>query len=82
MVQRCTNPNFRQWEDYGGRGITVCDEWRYDFEMFLYHMGPKPGPEYSLERVDNDYIYCPENCKWATRKEQQNNTRRNVSKKR
>lgn len=79
MKYRTSNPNCPQYKDYGGRGITVCDEWKDDFWMFVYHVGPKPGPEYSLDRVDNDYIYCPENCKWSTQKEQMNNTRRSVS---
>ena len=43
--------------------------------MFVYHMGDKPSPQHTLDRVDNDYIYCPENCRWATPKEQSNNTR-------
>jgi len=79
MIQRTTNQNNPQWKDYGGRGIIVCDEWRHDFEMFAYHMGPKPSPEYTLDRVDNDYIYCPENCRWASRTEQQNNNRKVVN---
>ena len=75
MRKRCNNPNHPNYKNYGGRGISVCEEWQNDFWMFVYHMGPKPSPEHSLDRVDNDYIYCPENCRWATQKEQINNRR-------
>lgn len=75
MKKRCYNPNAINYKNYGGRGITVCDEWKDNFEMFVYHMGPKPSPEHTLDRIDNDYIYCPENCKWSTKKEQQANRR-------
>jgi hypothetical protein len=75
MVSRCYNPQFAHYADYGGRGITVCDEWREDPWMFLLHMGPRPSNEHSVDRIDNEYIYCPENCKWSTQAEQNANRR-------
>jgi hypothetical protein len=73
---RCTNPNYEHFNRYGGRGITVCVRWQ-TFVNFLADMGRRPGPEYSLDRINNDGNYEPTNCRWATRKEQNRNTRRN-----
>jgi len=73
MIQRCTNPRNRQYKDYGGRGITVCDRWR-TFINFAADMGPRPG-SLTLERVDNNQGYRPDNCKWVTRREQNSNKR-------
>lgn len=72
MRSRCLNPNFKQWKDYGGRGITICPEWD-SYEQFAADMGPKPTQQHTLDRKNNDLGYCKGNCRWATRKEQQHN---------
>ena len=80
MISRCTNPNSPNWKDYGGRGITVCPQWQgpTGCQTFLHDMGRRPGPDYSLDRRDNNGNYTPENCRWATPVEQHGNTRRNI----
>ncbi|WP_192248456.1 hypothetical protein [Mesorhizobium caraganae] len=77
MRRRCLTPTYRQWADYGGRGITICPEWN-DFDQFVRDMGARPSPTHSLDRIDNDGNYEPGNCRWATKSEQQKNQRRAV----
>lgn len=75
MKQRCLNPRSAKYAYYGGRGITIYDRWRDSFEAFLADMGPRPGPGYSIDRLDPDGNYEPGNCRWATRAEQRANQR-------
>jgi hypothetical protein len=74
MHSRCENPNVAAYKNYGGRGITVCKRW-FKFERFYADMGPRPSPELTVERRDNDAGYTPANCYWATRKQQAANKR-------
>jgi hypothetical protein len=81
MIQRCTNPRYPEFHNYGGRGIKVCDRWlngedgKFGIECFLVDMGPRPAG-LSIDRIENDGNYEPGNCRWATQATQCQNTRR------
>jgi hypothetical protein len=74
IVQRCTNPNHESFHGYGGRGITITQEWRDDFSKFYNEIGECPGQGYSVDRIDNNKGYEPGNVRWATPEIQANNT--------
>ena len=78
MIQRCENPKSAGFASYGGRGITICREWRESYTRFLIDMGPRPSTAHSIERKNNDLGYAKNNCVWATRVEQSNNQRKTL----
>lgn len=83
MKNRCMNPKTPRFGDYGGRGISVCGRWlsgdgvRSGVECFIADMGCRPSDKHTLERIGNDLGYSPQNCRWATKAEQNRNTRAN-----
>lgn len=74
MKQRCTNPNDKKFNLYGGRGIKVCKQWQ-SFEGFIEGMGSRPGPKYSIDRRDSEGDYTPDNCRWTLIDVQNHNRR-------
>jgi len=75
IIQRCGKENSQGYDDYGARGISVCDRWKESYSNFLEDMGERPSPKHSIERLNNDGNYEPSNCKWATTQEQARNRR-------
>lgn len=81
MLTRCYNKNSKHYNIYGGRGIKVCDRWlpeNLGFEHFVSDMGERPSNMHTLDRINNDGDYCPENCRWATITQQSNNKRKSI----
>lgn len=74
MKERCTNTRHPSYKRYGGRGIKICSEWTRSFQRFYDDLGPRPGESYSLDRIDPNGNYEPDNCRWATSSQQSINT--------
>ncbi len=79
ILIRCFNPKARMYPRYGGRGITICDEWRNSFQAFFDHVGRRPSNKHSIDRIDNNGNYEPGNVRWVERKQQQQNISTNTN---
>ena len=75
IKKRCLDPKAEQFKNYGARGIGICAEWVNDYRAFYAHVGPRPSPKHSIDRIDNDGNYEPGNVRWATRTTQSRNSR-------
>lgn len=78
MIRRCYSKQHPSYPNYGGRGISVCPEWRASYAAFYASVGARPSPNHSLDRIDNEDGYKPSNCKWSTLQEQSRNKRTTV----
>lgn len=78
MKRRCLDPNYRAYRWYGALGVVVCEAWNNSFAAFLSDMGHRPSPQHTLDRIDPEGDYGPDNCRWATWKEQAANKRRTI----
>jgi hypothetical protein len=78
LKARCLNPRDQNWVNYGERGIGVCVEWQSSFVAFFEHVGPRPSPKHSIDRINNDGDYEPGNVRWATASQQARNKRRSA----
>lgn len=78
IIQRCENPKHDAYPLYGGRGVTICDRWRNDFDAFATDVGPRPSRQHTIDRIDNDGNYEPGNTRWATWSQQGRNRRNTV----
>ena len=78
MIERCYNDKNKAYENYGGRGISVCNNWKNSFENFFADMGARPSSKHSLDRINNNGDYCAGNCRWATVDEQLANRRTTI----
>lgn len=78
MIERCENPHHITYKYYGEKGIRVCERWKKSFTNFVIDVGPKPSSRHSIDRIDGEGDYVPENCRWATQKQQMRNRSDNI----